>query len=532
MNDRNEPADHDRPDAPGPDESSPPGSADSSHRQSSPAQGDRSSPDEPPASQPVTAEVIRARIAALNAQVKNSTDRETSPSREEDSRPDAPDRPEDDTPDAADEDDTQDGNRNDPTNPSRSVVVRYGLMQFIGEFRHNLKTPPRVGQHVVVRTERGVELGEVISRVVNEPAETCQGCSKATCITQDELQHYLDECGGEFPFTRGKRLLRMANQQDLIDHRHLQDSAKDAARYCREQILHHKLGMKLVTVEHLLGGERIVFYFTAEKRVDFRSLVRDLAGRFRTRIEMRQVGARDEARLVGDYERCGQRCCCQQFLKDLKPVSMRMAKVQKATLDPTKISGRCGRLMCCLRYEDETYEALRKNLPRRNSWVRTDTLTGRVLDTQIITQLVRLALPDGTLVAVGVEEIIERNLKEPTEEQMRELAVSQAAARREQQAIQRGMMTPQPVESSGQDDQDDPSEKPRKEPSDGGSKSSKRRRRRRKKKKPAESGGSQQGKQQGGKGSGGRKGRRRRRRKKGPGSAGGSSGGKKDGGGG
>jgi hypothetical protein len=129
---------------------------------------------------------------------------------------------------------------------------------------------------------------------------------------------------------------------------------------------------------------------------------------------MRQVGARDEARLVADYERCGRRCCCREYLKFLKPVSMKMAKTQKATLDPSKISGRCGRLMCCLRYEDQTYEELLLRLPRRNAWVRTAAgLTGRVAEVQVLTQLVRLTLPDTRALVVANEEIVERDLPAP-----------------------------------------------------------------------------------------------------------------------
>ena len=123
--------------------------------------------------------------------------------------------------------------------------------------------------------------------------------------------------------------------------------------------------MKIVDAEHIFGGERIVFYFMAEGRVDFRELVRKLAQEYQTRIEMRQIGSRDEAKLLGDVESCGQECCCLQFLQLLKPVNMRMAKMQKATLDPSKISGYCGRLKCCLRYEDETYMDLKKSLPRK-----------------------------------------------------------------------------------------------------------------------------------------------------------------------
>jgi len=205
--------------------------------------------------------------------------------------------------------------------------------------------------------------------------------------------------------------------------------------------------MKLISVEHLLGGERIIFNFSAENRVDFRELVRRLAREYRTRIEMRQVGARDEARLLADYERCGQRCCCQQFIKDLKPVSMRMAKVQKATLDPSKISGRCGRLMCCLRFEDETYEDLRNRLPKKNTWVKTDQIYGRVLETQILSQLVRVELPDHTNTVIANEEIVGRGLSEPTEEQLAALAEQVKTARQRimrEEAAQQAQLAPEP----------------------------------------------------------------------------------------
>jgi cell fate regulator YaaT (PSP1 superfamily) len=288
-----------------------------------------------------------------------------------------------------------------------SLVVRYGLMRQIGQFRYNREELPRPGRRVVVRTERGVELGEVVS-VVTEGE-----CGHHACIGCKQLEEYVKANGSDFPFRRDGRVLRLANHQDEIDQRHLNTSATEAGAYCRRQIRELKLKMKLVTVEHLLGGERIIFYFSAESRVDFRELVRRLASEFRTRIEMRQVGARDEARLVADYERCGQRCCCQQFIKDLQPVSMRMAKTQKATLDPAKISGRCGRLMCCLRYEDQTYAKLRKQLPRRNTWVRADQTVGRVVDTQILTQLVKLQLPDHTMVVVANETITQRNVDPP-----------------------------------------------------------------------------------------------------------------------
>ncbi len=299
------------------------------------------------------------------------------------------------------QDDTQDSQQQEDS----LLVARYGLMRHTGLFHHNLESPPSPGTNVVAMTDRGVELAEIVANI--------RDGTRHGSISCERLETFLDNSGEGYPFTRGGKLLRLANPQDIIDQRHLESSAREERAHCRKQIRELGLNMKLICAEHLLGGERIIFYFTAESRVDFRELVRHLAAQYRTRIEMRQVGARDEARLVGDYERCGRRCCCQQFLKYLKPISMRMAKIQKATLDPSKISGRCGRLMCCLRYEDASYEELRSKLPIRNTWVRTGELVGRVVETHILTQLVKLTLRDGTHAVVSNEEIIDRDVPEP-----------------------------------------------------------------------------------------------------------------------
>ena len=318
-----------------------------------------------------------------------------------------------------------------------TVVVRYGRMRQVGEFRYNPKKQrPRTGNKVVIRSDRGVEIGTVLADVSLDSDEE----KRENSLSKKQLKAFIQKNGENYPFRRGGRLLRMASEQDISEQRHLAHSAREAGRFARKEMADRKLDMKLVTVEHLLGGDRIIFYFTAETRVDFRDLVRDLASQYRTRIEMRQVGARDESRLVADYERCGQRCCCQQFLKDLRPVSMRMAKVQKATLDPSKISGRCGRLMCCLRYEDESYTDLKKRLPRRNTWVRSETYFGRVVDTRILTQLVRVMVADGSLVAIPVDELLERDLKAPTEEQLQsEVRKQQESERQARQRQQREM---------------------------------------------------------------------------------------------
>ncbi len=288
------------------------------------------------------------------------------------------------------------------------AVVRYGGIKRVALFRHNLPAPPPRGRRVVVRTERGVELGEVVTAICDSDPTDRPGCM--SCKRFAEL---IASGGVNLRLHRQSKILRMASPQDVNDQVHLDRTGREKLLYSRQQAAELKLKMRMVDVEHLLGGERIVFYFTAETRVDFRELVRRLAGQYRTRIEMRQVGARDEARLVGDYERCGQRCCCQQFLGDLLPVSIRMAKTQKATLDPSKISGRCGRLMCCLRYEDATYEDLRKRLPRKNTWVRTAEQTVRVLSTQILTQLIKVADAAGKITTIENEEIIERDVSPP-----------------------------------------------------------------------------------------------------------------------
>ncbi|MFP4215198.1 MAG: stage 0 sporulation family protein [Phycisphaerae bacterium] len=426
-----------------------------------------------------------------------------------------PDDPSNRTDDSRD--DKDDGQKSQPRKPS--LVARYGLMQFVGQFRHNLDEMPSRGTKVVLRTDRGVELGEVIANVVDEQTDI------PAQLPRNQLEQFIRENGGsEYPFRRTGKVLRLANKQDIIDQRHLDSNARDEAVYCRKQIAEFGLDMKLVSVEHLLGGERIVFYFTAEHRVDFRELVRTLAGQYRTRIEMRQVGARDEARLVADYERCGQRCCCQQFLKNLKPVSMRMAKVQKATLDPSKISGRCGRLMCCLRYEDDTYRDLKRRLPHKNTWVRTDDRCGQVRNCQIITQLVELRLQDGTSEVVANEAIIERDMKEPPPPEQR-------PARKPDRAKQKEDAGKKPsTESSDQGKADPAKETAKTGSADQGEDKPKKKRRRRRKKKPSGDGQPQNQKKQGGDGGDGgdgkpRKKRRRRRRKKKKPSGGGDSGG-------
>lgn len=282
----------------------------------------------------------------------------------------------------------------------KTVVVRFGFMGLIGEYPYSGTVTPGCGSKLVVRTHRGTEIGEMLT-------STCanSGCSKS--ISRQEMLDYIDRSGGrDYPFFNEGRAIRVATIEDLNQQARLEAGKTVLLKAARKRVLESSLPMQLIEAEPILGGERLTFYFTSEDRIDFRDLARTLAEDHRARIELRHVGARDEARLTADYERCGQHCCCKQFLKVLRPVSMRSAKVQKATLDPLKISGRCGRLMCCLRYEDETYETLRKRLPNRKARVGTLEGPGIVIDLQILTQLVLVELEsDGRRVAIPLEEL-------------------------------------------------------------------------------------------------------------------------------
>lgn len=284
-----------------------------------------------------------------------------------------------------------------PKHNKKSVLIRYGKMGLLGWFTHSGIELDQTRTRAVIKTQRGLEIGDIVG-------PHCYKGGSFRC-SKEKVDEYYSNRSKDYPFAGNGTFVRYATSDDINEAAHLEISAKKELEYCQKKAKDMELPMKIVEAEHLLGGERIVLYFTSETRVDFRDLVKHLAREYQTRIELRQIGARDEARLISDYESCGQQCCCQRFLKILAPVNMRMAKVQKATLDPSKISGHCGRLKCCLRYEDSTYRELQKGLPGKNTPVRTANGEGRVINTHALTQLVEVMCKGGHREAFPVDEI-------------------------------------------------------------------------------------------------------------------------------
>lgn len=291
----------------------------------------------------------------------------------------------------------QDETKHKPQKHKKLMLVRYGRMGYLGWFEHKESYIPKTQSRVVIKTDRGLELGELVGQFHYR-----DGHFKST---PEQVREYYGKTQKDYPLTDGGTFVRFATAEDVMEEKHLDASAREEMQCCKRFVKEMELPMKIVDAEHVFGGERIVIYFTSSGRVDFRELVKHLAREYQTRIELRQIGARDEARIISDYESCGLPCCCRQFLKILEPVNMRMAKLQKATLDPSKISGHCGRLKCCLRYEDATYKELRKKLPKKNAMVRTSGGVGKVVDMQILTQLVIVQDKTGERKAFKVDEI-------------------------------------------------------------------------------------------------------------------------------
>ncbi len=261
-------------------------------------------------------------------------------------------------------------------------IVRHGAMRFLGEFEPE-EGPYERGDEVVLRTDRGLEVGQVL----------CPSTPHALGLIAEP--------------TRG-RILRKLTERDRAERDRVKELEKEELASCERFVAQRKLQMALVDVEHLFGSERLVFYFLAEKRVDFRDLVKDLAREHQVRIEMRQIGVRDEAKLLADYGDCGKPVCCNTHMSTMPPVSMRMAKLQKSTLDPSKISGRCGRLKCCLRFEQDVYEEFQAELPPVGSRVVTPKGQGRVLAQEVLARKVLVEFEDGRRIPVPVAEVLTR----------------------------------------------------------------------------------------------------------------------------
>jgi len=228
--------------------------------------------------------------------------------------------------------------------------------------------------YVLVEADRGVDYGEVIE--VNEVNLPSKSNTKEKVI---------------------KNIVRKLSSEDIKKIKANEKEAKDAMRLCARKVREYKLAMKLVDSEYSFDKKKIVFYFTSEGRVDFRELVKELAKMFKIRIEMRQIGVRDEARLFGGVGPCGQKLCCMRFLKNFEPVSMKMAKVQKLPLSSGKISGICGRLMCCLFYEYKNYRDLSKGLPKEGQTIETVQGKGKVISVNVLKRLAYVGLEDGRI---------------------------------------------------------------------------------------------------------------------------------------
>ena len=249
---------------------------------------------------------------------------------------------------------------------TRIIGVRFrpaGKIYYFAPGKFHIKK----GQQVIVETARGIEFGHVVMG----PKE----------VEEDQITQPL------------KSVIRLANNEDRKIEERNREKEKEAFQICLEKIRKHKLEMKLIDAEYTFDNNKVLFYFTADGRIDFRELVKDLAAVFRTRIELRQIGVRDETKLRGGIGICGRERCCHTYLSEFAPVSIKMAKEQNLSLNPTKISGVCGRLMCCLTNEQETYEKLNSRLPSTGDTVTTpEGLRGEVQSLSVLRQLVKVVV--------------------------------------------------------------------------------------------------------------------------------------------
>jgi len=238
------------------------------------------------------------------------------------------------------------------------------------------------GENVIVETARGMEFGEIVL----EKKE----------VSDEEIVAPL------------KKVTRKATMKDKEKNEKNKELEEEAFEICLKKIDNHGLPMKLIDVEYTFDHNKILFYFTADGRVDFRELVKDLASVFKTRIELRQIGVRDEAKMIGGIGPCGRQICCSKCLRDFEPISIKMAKKQDLSLNPAKISGLCGRLMCCLRYESELYENLRKKMPEIGEKVQLTIGEGEVVDRNLIKKSVKIEF-DGEYIEMDIDELEEED---------------------------------------------------------------------------------------------------------------------------
>lgn len=241
------------------------------------------------------------------------------------------------------------------------------------------------GDYVIVETVRGIEFGKVVV-----------------------AKKQVDEKDIVLPL---KKVIRMADQKDKLVVEENKQAAEEAYDICLKKVEEHGLEMKLVDVEYTFDRNKIIFYFTADGRVDFRELVKDLAAIFRTRIELRQIGVRDEAKMLGGIGPCGRMLCCSTFLGDFDPVSIKMAKDQNLSLNPTKISGLCGRLMCCLKYENDEYETAKEQLPDLGEVIETPLGIGKVVGLNILERVLQVELVDkDRVIEYTIDELIKEKV--------------------------------------------------------------------------------------------------------------------------
>ena len=248
------------------------------------------------------------------------------------------------------------------------------------------KIEPKPGDKVIVETERGKSIGQVVAGPIElDDAVLPEGT---------------------------KQIQRLAEPSDLATQAANTVKEKEAHKFCLNRIKERVMDMKLVKVEYLFDGSKAIFYFTADGRVDFRELVKDLAHAFHTRIEMRQIGVRDESKMVGGIGICGRELCCSSYLREFEPVSVKMAKEQSLALNPSKISGQCGRLLCCLSYEFETYVGLRKCLPKCGKRVQCGCVDGEVMKVNVLAGTVTVKNSDDTMVVLKGDDISPENVSD------------------------------------------------------------------------------------------------------------------------